>query len=289
MSAMLSKRLRSIIRAGQGYARPLLKSKKLLVSVVTVVLFTLLGIFGPFFVVDPLEYTGTMYEAPSWAHLLGTDVYGRDIFSQLLYGIRNTMLVGVIAGTIGLLIAIVLGGFSGYIGGLAGESINALANIFLVIPAVPLLIVFSALVKQRSLFLVAIFIAIITSWPGTTRAIRAQVMSLREKEFVNLARITGKKAPQIVFGEIFSNMISYISLQFCGAFASAIITEAGLSLLGLGPTTVVTLGMMLHWAIASLAQQLGIWWWLVPPGLVLTVLSAALYTISSLIEEVKQD
>jgi peptide/nickel transport system permease protein len=230
-----------------------------------------------------------MCEAPSWAHLLGTDVYGRDIFSQLLYGIRNTMLVGVIAGTIGLLIAIVLGGFSGYIGGLAGESINALANIFLVIPAVPLLIVFSALVKQRSLFLVAIFIAIITSWPGTTRAIRAQVMSLREKEFVNLARITGKKAPQIVFGEIFSNMISYISLQFCGAFASAIITEAGLSLLGLGPTTVVTLGMMLHWAIASLAQQLGIWWWLVPPGLVLTMLSAALYTISSLIEEVKQD
>jgi peptide/nickel transport system permease protein len=243
---------------------------------------------GPFFVADPLDFVGKMYEPPSWRCPLGTDAYGRDIFAQLVHGIRNTMIVGVIAGAVGLLIAITMGGFSGYIGGLAGESINALANIFLVIPAVPLLIVLSALVKQRSLLLVALFIAIITSWPGVTRAIRAQVMSLREKEFVNLARITGKRSRQIIFGEIFSNMMSYISLQFCGAFASAILTEAGLSLLGLGPTTVVTLGMMIHWSILNETQMLGIWWWFIPPGLVLTLLSAALYTISSIVDEIKQ-
>lgn len=279
----------SIIKASQRLAKLLLKSKKLFISVVIVLLFTLIGIFGPFFVVDPLEFVGAMYEPPSWIHPLGTDVYGRDVFAQLVHGIHNTIIVGAIAGAVGLLIAIIMGGFSGYIGGLAGESINALANVFLVLPSVPLLIVLSALVKQRSLFLVAIFIAIITSWPGVTRAIRAQVMSLREKEFVNLARITGKKGRQIIFGEIFSNMVAYISLQFCGAFASAILTEAGLSLLGLGPNTVVTLGMMLHWSIVSETQMLGIWWWFIPPGLVLTVLSAALYTISSVIEEVKQD
>jgi len=278
----------SITKTIQGVTKLLLKSKKLAISVIIVLLFTLIGMIGPFFVANPLDFVGAMYEPPSWSRPLGTDVYGRDIFAQLVHGIRNTMIVGLIAGAVGLLIAITMGGFSGYIGGLVGESINALANIFLVIPAVPLLIVLSALVKQRSLLLVALFIALITSWPGVTRAIRAQVMSLREKEFVNLARITGKRSRQIVFGEIFSNMLSYISLQFCGAFATAILTEAGLSLLGLGPSSIVTLGMMIYWSILNETQMLGIWWWFIPPGLVLTVLSAALYTISSVVDEIKK-
>jgi len=258
----------------------LLTNKRVIVCMTIVIAFTFMGIIGPYFSVDPFDFVGYMYEPPSLHHPLGTDIFGRDILAQLLYGIRNSLMVGVIAGALSLLIALVLGGISGYTRGLLGEILNSIINIFLVIPTVPLLILLSALVEKRSLLLVALFIGLVTGWPGSARAIRAQVMSLREKEFVNLAIITGKKSRHIIFGEIFSNMVTYIFLQFCGCFANAILAEAGISLLGLGPVDVPTLGMMLHWAIMSGALLLGVWWWFLPPGIVLVVICAALYTIA---------
>jgi len=260
--------------------RTLFRNKKIAVCSIIVLIFAFIGIFGPFFVVDPMEFSGYPLEPPSLAHPLGTDIFGRDLFSWLVYGIRNSMIVGAIAGGISLLIAITMGGLSGYLRGLVGEFFNAIINIFLVIPVVPLLIILSTLAKERSLLLVALFIGCVTAWPGAARAIRAQVLSLREKEFINLAMLTGKGSKSIIFGEIFPNMISYILLQFCGAFANAMVAEAGISLIGLGPANIPTLGMMLHWSIRSLTILLGIWWWFVPPGVALIILSGALYTIS---------
>lgn len=263
----------------------LLQNKKFAACSVITLALVLLGLIGPYFTYDPLDYVGRMYEPPSLKHLCGTDIFGRDIFAQLVYGLRNSLLVGVLAGAFSLIIAMAIGGISGYVHGLIGEAFNALINIFLVLPTIPLLIFFSALIRMRSIVLVALFIAFISGWPGSARALRAMVLSLREKEFINLAIITGKKTRHIIFGEIFSNMIAYIFLQFCGACASAILAEAGISLLGLGPTDVPTLGMMLHWAMKSLSLQIGVWWWFFPPGLVLVLLIACLYTMSSTMPE----
>lgn len=270
----------------RSVAKILFRSKKFLACSIIVLSLVLLGAIGPYFTYDPLDYVGRMYEPPSLKHICGTDIYGRDVFAQLVHGLRNSLMVGVIAGGISLLIAMAVGGISGYVHGLIGEAFNALINIFLVLPTIPLLIFFSALVRMRSLFLVALFIAFITGWPGSARALRSMVLSLREKDFINLAIITGKRTRHIIFGEIFSNMIAYIFLQFCGACASAILAEAGISLIGLGPTDVPTLGMMLHWAIKSLSLQIGVWWWFLTPGLVLVLLIASLYTMSSIMPEV---
>jgi peptide/nickel transport system permease protein len=261
--------------------RILLSNRRFTVCGIMVVGFALVGIIGPFFTVNPFKFVGGMNKPPSWDHPLGTDLLGRDLFSQLLYGIRNSMLVGVIAGGISLLIAVALGGLSGYMRGLFGESINAFINIFLVIPTIPLLILLSAVIVQRSLLLVSLFIGFVTGWPGSARAIRAQVLDVRDKEYLNLAVITGKKSPSIIFGEVLPNMVAYIFLQFCGAFASAMLAEAGISLLGLGPADVSTLGMMLHWAIMNESMIMKIWWWFLPPGLVLIMISSCLYTMSS--------
>jgi peptide/nickel transport system permease protein len=268
-----------------GTTRMLLKNKKFVACGIVVLVIAILAVVGPFFTLNPYDFTGRQYELPSLKHPLGTDVLGRDLFAQLLVGIQNSMKVGIIAGGISLLIAIAIGGFSGYTRGLAGESFNALINIFLVIPTIPLLILLSALMVERSLELVALFIGLITGWPGTARAIRAQVLSLRDKEFVNLAIVTGKKNVSIIFGEVFPIMTSYIFLQFCGAFASAMLAEAGISLLGLGPGNVATLGMMLHKAIMAQSLLIGIWWWFIPPGLVLVLLASCLFTMSSLMGE----
>ncbi len=262
----------------------LLRNKRLLVCILIILGFAILGAIGPFFVADPLKSIGRPMEPPSWDHLLGTDIFGRDLFSWLVHGIRNSLMVGVLAGAISLLIAITLGGLSGYLRGFVGESINCIINIFLVIPVVPLLIILSTLSTQRSHLLVALFIGCVSAWPGSARAIRAQVLSLREKEFVNLAITTGKGDGSILFGEILPNMLSYIFLQFCGAVAHAMLSEAGISLIGLGPANVPTLGLMLHRAIQNLSILLGMWWWFIPPGVTLVILSGALYTISIVYE-----
>lgn len=256
------------------------RDKRIIVCMAIILAFASLGIFGPFFVEDPFRFSGRPLEPPSWRRLLGTDLYGRDLFSWLVYGIRNSMLVGAIAGSISLLIAILMGGLAGYLRSFIGEVFNAIINIFLVIPTVPLLIILSTLTRERSLINVALFIGCVTGWPGSARAIRAQVLSLREKEFVNLAIITGKSHMSVLLGEIFPNMLSYILLQYCGTFASAMLAEAGISLIGLGPVNIPTLGIMMHWAIRNLSVLLGIWWWFVPPGLALVLLSGALYTLS---------
>lgn len=263
----------------------LLRNKKFTVCSIMAVAFVLLGVVGPYFTLDPFDYVGRMYEPPSLNHLCGTDIFGRDVFAQLVYGLRNSLIVGAIAGGVSLLTAMTIGGISGYVRGLVGEAFNALINIFLVLPTIPLLIFLSALVEARSILMVALFIAFVTGWPGSARAIRSMVLSLREKEFINLAIVTGKRTKHIIFGEIFSNMVAYIFLQFCGACASSMLAEAGISLLGLGATDVPTLGMMLHWAIMSLSLQIKVWWWFFPPGLVLVLLIACLYTMSSVMPE----
>lgn len=268
----------------QTRLKTIIKNRRFQACASIVLAIILIGAIGPFFTVNPRKFVGTKYEAPSWEHLLGTDNMGRDVWAQLIHGTRYSLIVGFSAGLIGLAIAFVIGGFSGYLGGMKGEPLNLLANVFLVIPTVPLLIVISSLFKARSLFLVAGIIAII-SWPGTSRSLRAQILSLKERDFVNLARISGKSNLEIIVKEIFPNMLSYTFIMFCFMLGGAVMAEAGISLIGLGPSGIVTLGSMLHWSIINYAVGIGVWWWFVPPGILLIMFTGSLFMLSAVIDE----
>jgi peptide/nickel transport system permease protein len=250
-----------------------------------VLLIVAVGVIGPYLTLNPNIKTGHRYEPPSSAHILGCDVFGQDVLAQLVTGIRNSLMVGFLAGSIGLLIAFAVGGFSAYIGGLTDETVNTFTNVFLVLPVIPILIILSASLKERSLFTVAGFIGLII-WAGAARSLRSQVLSLKERDFVNLARISGKNTTGIIFKEIFPNMLSYVFISFCGMFGGAIMAEAGISLIGLGPTTVATLGNMLHWSIATQSIHIGVWWWFIPPGIVLISFTGALLAMGSVIDDV---
>lgn len=262
----------------------LARNTRFQVALGVVIFIIVVGIIGPYFVMDPNDYTGGMYEPPSWSHKLGTDSFGCDVWAELIYGIRNSLIVGSIAGLIGLVIAFVIGGLGGYIGGLFDDGLNLMSNIFLTLPLIPLLIILSALFEYRSLYLVAAIISCVI-WPGTARALRSQVLSLKGRNFVDLALISGKSASSILFREIFPNMLAYIFISFCSIIGGAIVAEAGISLIGLGPTTTVTLGLMLHWPIMNQAIHMGIWWWFVPPGIIIMLISGSVITIGSVIDD----
>ena len=239
---------------------------------------------GPYVTVDPYEFMTFRAEPPSDEHRLGTDTRGRDLLARLVVGIRESVLVGVVAGMLTLLIALVIGGLGGFIGGALDDILNLNSNVFLVIPTLPILIILSLLLEHRSIFLIAGIISL-TSWAGTARAMRAQVLSLRRRSFVNLARITGKGNLSILFKEILPNMLGYVFVTFCGTVGVAMIAEAGISLLGLGPSKTVTLGLMLHEALVTGALLAGRWWIFLPPGAMLTLFPAALVIMGSVIDD----
>jgi len=263
----------------------LTKNRRFQLCLGAVLSIVAVGVIGPYMTLNPNKKTGSRYEPPSSEHILGTDILGRDVLAQLVSGIRNSLMVGFFAGIIGLLIGFAVGGFSAYIGGLTDETVNTITNVFLVLPVIPILIVLSASLKERSLYTVAGFIGLIT-WAGSARSLRSQVLSLKERNFVNLARISGKSTTSIIFKEIFPNMLSYVFISFCGMFGGAIMAEAGISLIGVGPTTIATLGSMLHWSIMNQAIYIGIWWWFVPPGIVLISFTGALLAMGSVIDDV---
>jgi peptide/nickel transport system permease protein len=269
-----------------GRMELLAKNTRFQVALAVVIFMIIVGIIGPFFTMNPNDYTtGSKFEPPSWNHKLGCDLFGCDVWSRLIYGIRYSLVVGFIAGLIALAIAFMIGGVGAYRGGWVDEGANLFSNVFLTIPVIPVLIVLSVLFGQRSLYLVAAIIAVI-SWPGAARALRSQVLSLKEREFVDLARVSGKGDSRILFGEIFPNMLAYVFIQFVGMVGSAIVMEAGISLLGLGPTNVVTLGNMLYWAIQNSSVLMGIWWWFIPPGLVIVLFTGSLIMIGSVMDDV---
>ena len=255
--------------------------------ILAVVIFTIIvGAIGPFFTMDPYDYTtGRRFEPPSWNHKLGCDAFGYDVWARLTYGIRHSLVVGFVAGSIALVIAFIMGGIGAYKGGWTGEGTNLLSNVVLTLPVIPVLIVLAATLGHRSLFLVAAIIAVI-AWPGPARALRSQVLSLKERGFVDLARVSGKGGSRILFGEIFPNMLAYVFIQFIGMIGGAMVMEAGISLIGLGPSGVITLGNMLHWAIVNQAIVNGSWWWFIPPGLIILLITGSLFVIGSVIDDV---
>ena len=198
---------------------------------------------------------------------LGTDNFGRDMLTELVSATRTSLIIGFVAGTVATLIGLLLGLLAGYIGGFLDDFIMVITNLFTVIPSFVLLVLISFSIGQekRGAFTVALVIGI-TSWVWTTRAVRAQVFSLRNRDHVNLSKLSGHSVARIIAKDILPYIASYVIMAFILQISLGILTEAGLSILGLGPKTteVPTLGLMMNWAMIYSAHITGKWWAFVP-------------------------
>jgi peptide/nickel transport system permease protein len=267
--------------------RGLLKSFAFLFGMGLFVCTLLLALLGPWiWNVDTVTRVGLPYTAPSGGHWLGTDHMGLDMVSLLIRGLRASLLVGFLAGTVATLVGTLIGVYGGYKGGLIDNVLTVLTNLFLVIPSLIILILLSSSLEQgRSLPLIALIIGC-TTWTWSARAVRAQAASLRGRDHVNLARINGYGTFEIVILHILPYLLSYIFMVFILQTAAGILSEASISMLGLGPYDSVSLGTILNDAIRNEALSDGAWWAFVPAMVLIMLIAFSLYVLNTAMEGV---
>ncbi|MFC4066629.1 ABC transporter permease [Actinoplanes subglobosus] len=258
---------------------------KLAAGLAIAVPIVLFGLIGPFLVQDPLRVDDIGLTPPSADHLLGTTQTGQDVLAQLAYSTRGSLIVGAVVGVLTLILSGFFGIVGAYAGGWLDEAFSLFTNVMLVIPGLPVVIVISAYMPDKSLLLVSIVLAI-TSWAGSARVLRGSTLSLRSRDYVLASRVAGEKRWRILLVEILPNLVPLLASQVVFAVIFAILGEAGLSYLGLGASGTFTWGTMLYYAQNGLALRLGAWWWFVPPGLLLALFGAALALINFSIDEV---
>jgi len=220
---------------------------------------------------------------------LGTDNFGRDVLTELVSAIGISLIIGIVAGLIATTIGLILGLAAGYIGGVVDDVIMFFTNIFTVIPSFVLLILISFSISQEQRGAVTIAVVIgFTSWVWTARAVRAQVISLRNRDHVNLSKLSGHSTARIILMSILPYIASYVIMALILQISSAILAEAGLSILGLGPRTteVPTLGLMMNWAMIYQAQVLGKWWAYLPVLLVIALIAFSLNLMNTGLDQV---
>ncbi len=262
------------------------RNTKLVVGLSVVLFFLVLAIVGPWLTdADPFEFGYPIGQPPSSDHWLGTTGAGQDVYSQFVYGLRSTFIVGAVAGAIAALIAMAIGFVSGYRGGFVDDLLSMFTNVVLVIPTLVVLIVVAAYIGEGTLLGEAVLIGV-TSWPWAARAIRAQTFSLATRDFVSLARLSGQGSTRVIVKEIAPNMSSYLFLAFILLFGGSVLIAATLDFLGLGPSAVMSLGLMLRTAVDNAALQLGYWWWFIPPGVAITAVVGGLYVMNVGLDEI---
>ncbi|MCZ7543545.1 MAG: ABC transporter permease [Anaerolineae bacterium] len=245
------------------------------------------GILGPVILDknDPLKFVGLLYDPPSSEAWLGTDNFGRDVFTQLMHGTRTSLSIGIVSGTVATLIGVLIGTVAGYKGGIVEEVLMALTNVVITIPSIVILILLSLAFRTRTVVAMGIIIGV-TTWPWTARAVRAQTCSLRTREHVDIARLSGTGTLPIILWEIIPYMLSYIVMAFVLQLNAGILQEAALSMLGLGIDKGISLGIMLQWALLWESVRTGAWWAFVPPTLLLTLIAFSLLLLQSSIDEI---
>ncbi|MDU0204760.1 MULTISPECIES: ABC transporter permease [Paenibacillus] len=264
----------------------LVKSPKFIIGgSVLLAMIALVWIYPLFNKKDPLEMMALAFQHPSSTLLLGSDNFGRDVFLELTYGIRTSLKVGLIAGIFATSIGLVIGLSSGYIGGLVDNFLSAVTNIFIVIPSFIILILISVSIDSRSSLVTAVIIGV-TSWPWTARAVRAQTTSLRNRDHVNLAKISGHSTPRIIAFEILPYIASYVVMAFVLQTASGILSEASISMLGLGPYNTISLGILMNWALVFEAPVAGAWWAFIPAALSIAIITFSLYLMNTGMDEI---
>jgi peptide/nickel transport system permease protein len=278
-----TQRHRTIIRSSIPFSR----NKKIIFSSLAYVLFLLFSYI--ILITFPPNSRGIGYAPPllppSLQHPLGTDTLGREILVLLGDAILNSSKIGLIAATIGTLAGSIIGFLSGYYGGKTDYVLRLFTDVFLAVPSLLFLVLISSLVRTVSVEGMGLLIALF-SWSWPARQVRAQALSLKERDFIYLSALSGESKIEIIFREMMPHMIPWMTANFVNAFISAILTEAGLSILGLGPQTEMTLGILLWWPLNNAAIYRGLWWWWAPPVLALLYLFFTLYMLQLGITEI---
>jgi peptide/nickel transport system permease protein len=263
-----------------------LRNKKLVFGLTLELLLLLLAIIGPIVAKYPDQaYTGFPTQHPGSKFWFGTTDAGQDVFAQVVNGLRESYLVGLIGAVSAAVIGMALGFIAGWRGGILDEVLQMLTNIIVMMPALVLIIVISSYLSHPNLVFEGVFIGL-TTWPWVARAVRAQTFTLRSREFVDLAKLSGKRPVSIIVKEIAPNMASYLFLVVVLLFGSSMLLAASYDFLGIGPTNQVTLGSMMQQASNEAALQLHYWWWFIPPGALLTAMVAALLVANVGLDEV---
>lgn len=273
----------ALSKLGQSFS--MFRNGKSIAGLIILGFFVLVAIFGDLIApYGPLEKDfSALKQAPSATHWLGTTHMGEDVLSQLIYGTRGVLVVGFAAGIIATIIAVVIGVSAGYVSGWKSESLSALTNVFLVIPGLPLMIIVASQYQNPSLLLISTVLAL-TGWAWGGRVLRAQTMSLRNRDFIQAARANGESLYRIITVEMLPNLTAIIASSFVGTVTAAILGLTTLAFIGVIPITNLNWGTILFWA-----QQNGafpdFWWWYVPAGLCIALLGIALSLINFGIDE----
>ena len=267
----------------------LMKSPMFVVGVVIFVLSLLVAVFGPLFYnvdINARDIVAGPYAPSSAEHLLGTDHLGRDYVSLLIAGLRSSLYVGLIAGIIATTIGVFIGLFGGFRGGWIDEVLNMGTNLFIVIPQFVILVLISSAVKEgRSLTLIGLIIGL-TSWSWSARSVRAQASSLRSRDHIALAKMNGDGNLKILLKHVLPYLLSYVFMVFIMQVSSGILSEASISMIGLGPLDSTSLGIILNQAKDNGALSDSIWIAFLPATLVITLTVFALYLINTSMEGV---
>jgi peptide/nickel transport system permease protein len=253
----------------------------------------LMGLVGPLFWNTDLARVASteLNLPPMWikggaaTNPLGTESNGRDILASLITGAPRSLQVGVLAAGIGMTIGVLLGATAGYFGGWVDNVIRTLADSVITIPALAVLIVISSYVRTVELNSMA-FILALFAWPSPTRLVRAQVLTLRERGYIRMARLSGVPSLEIIVKEMVPNMLPWLAGSLTGNISGAILAASSLEALGLGPTRIPTLGMTIFYAIRAAAILRGMWWWWGFPILILMIIFTGLFLISTGLDEI---
>ena len=260
--------------------RTLWTNGKARIGVVVLGLIVLVAIFAPLIAPHPpTATTFTPYLGPTSTNWFGTTGNGQDVFSQVIYGSRVSLLVGLAAGGTATVVAVTLGLISGYRPGPVDEVLSFVTNLALVIPGLPLMIILAAYLSGRSVWTIVLVVGL-TSWATGARVIRSQAATLRAREFVTSAVFSGERLGRIVFREILPNMTSLVAASFFGAATAAVMAEASLEFLGLGNPDTVSWGTILYYAQQQNALLTGQWLLVFAPGLAIALLATSFTLIN---------
>lgn len=270
-----------------GLLPALLRNPKFTVGAAIFLALLLIALIGSLFVDPALRRSGSfpVRLPPGPEAILGTTSLGQSVVIQLAEAIPNSVQVGLIAAAVGTILGALIGFISGYFGGWVDAILRILIDVFLSVPSLLFLILIAALVRGVGVMTMALIIGAF-AWPSPARQVRAQVLSLKERGFVQVARLSGMGGLEIIVRELMPHMLQWLGANFVNAFIAAVLAESGLSILGLGPQREMTLGMMIYWALNYSAIFQNLWWWWLTPVITLMALFLSLYLVHIGLDEV---
>jgi peptide/nickel transport system permease protein len=275
-------------RAGGGLWTAVRTNRKAMAGLIIFLIFTAMAVVPQLF--TSVKHPNDAAQYPSLAHpgshhWLGTTQLGQDIYAQLIYGTRQSLVIALIAGFFATVLSVLIGVSAAYLGGIGDEALSLLTNVFLVIPTFPLIIVLATYAGKGNL-LVVIVVLVVTGWSYGANQLRAQTLSLRNRDFLESARVRGERRSYIIVAELLPTMTSLIVANFLGAALYAVLTAAGLQFLGLGDPSSLSWGTMLYWSQNDGALQSGFPAWAIAPGICVALLGASFALLNYAFDEI---